>query len=418
MRERAGRLAVLAARARMSLYEDAFVSPPHSRAASARPACALLPHPEREDHARVLAALAPELAVLRPDSLAELEALRAPLVRVVMHVGHGTLEEIGWLGRILAARPGWTVLGTGPDPSCRAARALLALPQARWLPWPLDLQDFRSLAATPSVPQALASGPSAFPHEHLEVLAGLVAGLERAYALLLDRRSGDEEALATLAREVRNLTHFTRTLGTLAAPPVRGRDEFDLVALLDERLAVLSTGARTQPRLQARTPAGPRSPRFPVRADRATLGRAFETLLQLARLCAGASGTVRVLYAPLDAAELEVQVEFPSGPLAGLSSAELDDANTLCASLPQVWPADLLAARAGLESQGGSLRIEAGSPALVRLRVRLPALSPSAPPAEAAATGPESAPDELAPDEPASPPARPAAAGTPLDPFA
>lgn len=402
----------------MSLCEEAPVSTPHSRAGAARPVCVLLPQPERDDHARVLAALAPELTILRPDSLAELEALRAPFLRVLLHVGHGTVEEIGWLGRILAARPGWSLLGTGPDPSCRAARALLALPQARWLAWPLDLQDFRALAAAPAAAPSLAHAPSAFPREQLDVLAGLVAGLEQAYALLLDRRSGDEEALAAMAQEVKRLTHFTRTLGTLSAPPSRGRDEFDLVALLDEQLAVLSTGARTQPRLQARTPAGPRSPRFPVRADRATLGRAFETLLQLARLCAGASGTVRVLYAPVDGGELEVQVEFPSGPLAGLSGGELDDITTLCGSLPQVWPADLLSARACLESQGGSLRIETAGTGLVRLRVRLPALAPSAPPAGEPAASAGSVAEDAAHSEPAPPPVRPAAAGTPLDPFA
>ena len=394
------------------------MSTPHSRAATARLACAILPHPEREDHARVLAALAPGVEVLRPSSLAELEGLKAPLVRVVLHVGHGTVEEIGWLARILAGRPGWTLFGTGPDPSCRAARALLALPQARWLPWPLDLQDFRTLASAPP-PTAVATSPVVdLPREHVEVLAALVGSLEGAYALLLDRRSGDEEALASVAQSVRRLTHFSRTLGTLSEPPARGRDEFDLVALIDEQLAVLSTGARTQPRLQARTPAGPRSPRFPVRADRAVLGRAFETLLQLARLCAGASGTVRVLYALVEGGELEVQVEFPSGPLAGLSSVALEDVQTLCAQLPQVWSADVLAARACVESQGGSVRIEAASPAQVRLRVRLPALASASPRMESAAPAASDASAAEGSAGPHSVPPRAEAAGTPLDPFA
>ncbi|MBM3989641.1 MAG: hypothetical protein FJ298_01395 [Planctomycetes bacterium] len=398
------------------------MSTPHSRSAAARPACAILPHREREDHARVLAALDPTLVVLRPNSLAELEALRAPLVRVVLHVEHGTAEEIGWLARILASRPGWTLVGTGPDPSCRAARALLALAQARWMPWPLDLQDFRTLACAP-VPSACAPLPELFAREHVEVLSALVGSLEGAYALLLDRRSGDEQALASMAQSVRRLTHFARTLGSLFEPPARGRDEFDLVALIDEQLAVLSTGARTQPRLQARTPGGPRSPRFPTCADRAVIARAFETLLQLARLCAGASGTVRVLYALVEGGELEVQVEFPSGPLAGLSNAALDDVRTLCAPLPQVWSADVLSARVGVESQGGSVRIEAAAPAQVRLRVRLPALAPTLPRAESAApvAGDVPALESGAGKPGAQPQAAPPRAenaGTPLDPFA
>ncbi|MBM3989112.1 MAG: hypothetical protein FJ294_14285 [Planctomycetes bacterium] len=393
------------------------MSTPHSRSAAPRPACAILPHREREDHARVLAALDPALVVLRPNSLGELEALRAPLVRVLLHVDHGTAEEIGWLARILASRPGWTLFGTGPDPSCRAARALLALAQARWMPWPLDLQDFRTLARAPLQFQAV-QGPEILAREHIELLTALVGSLEGAYALLLDRRGGDEQALASMAQSVRRLTHFARTLGSLFEPPARGRDEFDLVALLDEQLAVLSTGARTQPRLQTRTPGGPRSPRFPVCADRAVLARAFETLLQLARLCAGASGTVRVLYAPVEGGEFEVQLEFPSGPLAGLSAAALEDVRTLCTPLPQVWAADILAARVGVESQGGSVRIEAAPPAQVRLRVRLPVLAPPTPRAEMASAA---ASDATAVETSAAPhaaPPRAETAGTPLDPFA
>ncbi len=410
--ERGLRLPESTAFARIALSEESGLNPSPAPAALR---CALLPFAERELHARVLAALAPEVQLELPGSLLELEALPADARSVLVHVDHWACEEIGSLGRILAVRPRWRLCCTGPDPSGRVARALLALPGARWLPWPLTLQEFHTLLA-PQEPSSHAVPRSdGMTADHVETLGALVVRLEGAESALRDRAPGDEVALAALRDEVRRLGHFARTLALLAAPPERGADEFDLVALLDEQLATLTTGARTAERLSARTASGPRSPRFLVRADRPLLARAFETLLGLARRCAGPGGTVRVLYVPLEGERLEVRVEFPAGALAGLGAAGLADPRAVAARIPELWPADLAAAQAAIESQGGRLSLEARPEGLVRSAVLLSAAAEvsAAPPAAAVPSETASTPPASAPLPPA-----PAAHRSALDPFA
>ncbi len=399
-------------RARIALSEELPLQPSPSRPAVAPARCALLPFGERELHARVLAALGAEVQLELPASLAELETLSTEAWTVLVHVDHWACEEIGSLGRILAARPRWRLVCTGPDSSGRVARALLALPMARWLPWPLTLQEFRTLLAPREASDSAPRPGEGLGVDHVATLGALVVRLENAESELRDRAPGDETALAALRDEVRRLGHFARTLALLATPPERGDSEFDLVALLDEQLATLTTGARTAERLSARTPSGPRSPRFVVRADRALLARAFETLLGLARRCAGPGGTVRVLYLPLEGSRLEVRVEFPAGPLAGLGAAGLADPRAVAARISELWPADLAAARAALESQEGQLALEARPEGHVRAAVTLSAAAElregAVAPVEAPSTPPSAPPPVPAPAGP----------GSPLDPFA
>lgn len=399
---------------------ESGLNPSPANPGTAAHRCALLPFAERELHARVLAALAPEAQIELPDTLPELEALPADARAVLVHVDHWACEEIGSLARILAARPRWQLCCTGPDPSGRVARTLLALPGARWLPWPLTLQEFRTLLAPQETAPQPAPRADAMTADHVETLGALVARLESAESALRDRAPGDESALAALHNEVRRLGHFARTLALLAAPPERGADEFDIVALLDEQLATLSTGARTAERLSARTASGPRSPRFLVRADRGLLARAFETLLGLARRCAGPGGTVRVLYVPLEGERLEVRVEFPAGALAGLGAAGLADPRAVAARIPELWPADLAAAQAAVASQGGRLTLEARPEGLVRSAVYLSAAAEVPPAPTAAAAPPESSstPPASAPPPPAPAAHGSAAHGSALDPFA
>lgn len=392
-------------------------------------AIALAQFPGGDELARILAALSPATRVLSLGSLDELAGSPERELRLVLHVDHVPLEEIGWLRRILAERPGWSLCCTGADAGVRNARALLGLPRSRWFAWPLDLQDFRSLCA-PTEPLGGGAAPG-LGREHVAALVELAAGMEQAFAAV--RGGQGTAALESLAIEVRRLSHYTRTLGGLVEPPTRGTEPCDLVALLDEQLATLTAHGRGGPRFQPAPTSALRSFQCVVRADRQAISVAFETLLHIARRCAGQGETVRVAYTPLPAGELEVRIEFPAGPLAGLSPEELSSSEATSRRLPELWPGELEAAGAFLRSQGGSLRLTelpAGQLAIlarfssVEVRSGAPGgASPTAAPAAAPATSGTLAPapraasrskGEAAAER--SPGSRPAPAGD--DPFA
>ena len=369
-------------------------------------AIAVAQFPGGDELARILGALSPQTRVLSLGSLDELAGLAERELRLVLDVDHVPLEEIGWLRRILADRPGWTLACTGTGTRGPAARALLALPRSRFLPEPLDLQDFRALCLRPEGP--FTTGP--LGPEHVGALTEITGAMEQAFGALRGGPAGTA-ALEPLALELRRLVHYTRTLGGLVRPPARGSEAFDLVALLDEQLAALTAQGRSGgPRFQPAQSGLARSFQCFVRADRSAISVAFETLLHIARRCAGQGETVRVAYTPFAGGDLEVRIEFPAGPLAGLANEELASARALLERLPELWPGELEAAGAFLASQGAQMRMVATQGPQVAVLARFPAVevrsAPAAsvaPQAPAAATpAPSAAPAPTAP-----PPATP-----------
>jgi hypothetical protein len=368
---------------------------------------AAVPFPGHADLVAVLAALAPKAQARALGDLDQITELPVTSGRLIVDADHLATEDIGWVRRILAARPGWTVVCTGRDAGARNARSLMAFEGARWLGWPPSLEDLRALAAPPRASALAASAPSAsaepapgFAREHVAVLADISQRLELAFAALREGGRLPEADLESPSVELRRLLRFTRTLSCLVSPPPRGDEKFDLAALIDEQLAALTLRARKGPRFQPRAPQEGRSVEFVVQADRAALALAFESLLQLARHCAGQGETVRVVYAVPQPGELSVSIDFPAGPLERLSSEQLADPAVLRERLPELWPSDLSAAAAIIASQGGGLQIQSPAssqgPGQISLVVRLPGVraAPPSPPSARQAPTARSGPDD------------------------
>lgn len=388
-------------------------------------AIAVVPFPGHAELVAVLAALAPKAQVRALRDLDALVELSGAQGRLVVDVDHVALEDIGWVKRILAARPGWSVVCTGRDAGARNGRALLAVESSRWLSWPPSLDDLRALTTAPRAlaapvtqPAPAAAGPSAGPvaastppasssppsassaggvsgsasgsgstsgsgpalgREHVAVLADISQRLELAFAALRESGRLSEPEMESPSIELRRLLRFTRTLSCLVSPPPRGDEEFDLAALIEEQLAALTLRARKGPRFQPRASQEGRPVEFVVKADRAALALAFEALLQLARHCAGQGETVRVVYATPQPSELSVRIEFPAGPLERLTNEQLADPAVLRDRLPELWPSDVSAAAAILASQGGQLQIHSGPNGHVTLLARLTGVRSQAP---------------------------------------
>mgnify|MGYP001608912519 CR=1 FL=1 len=294
--------------------------------------------------------------------------------RLIVDAEHVSGEDIGWIRRILAGRPGYELVVVGNDAGARAARALLGLARARWLALPPDLDQLMELVsgtaasagvgasttvAAPIASGALATlvtpaapaapGPVAafgIAREQVALLADIAQRMELAFAALRESGRLTDADLESPSIEIRRLLRYTRTLSCLLSPPPRGDEQFDLAGLVEEQLAALTLRGRKGPRFQPRSGESARSVEFLVRADRAAVALAFEALLQLARHCATAGETVRVVYTPRGTSELLIAIEFPAGPLAGLTSEKLADAAVLRERLPELGPNDLAASAA------------------------------------------------------------------------
>lgn len=226
--------------------------------------------------------------------------------------------------------------------------------------------------ATGSVPPPQAISLTV-GRDQVAVLADISQRLELAFLAL--RESGRVSApdLEGPQVELRRLLRFTRSLACLAAPPPRGADEFDVAAVIEELLATLTLRGRRGPRFQPGAGSGGKAAvEFVVRADRAALTMAFETVLAVARLCSSSGDTVRVAYTPINGSAVAIQVEFPAGPLIGIDPERLLDVGLLRERLPELGPNELAAAGAIVRSQGGEMDFATPSAGQLAVRMRLP----------------------------------------------
>ncbi|HVS09175.1 MAG TPA: hypothetical protein VMS76_04805, partial [Planctomycetota bacterium] len=338
--------------------------------------------------------------------------------------------------------PGWKLVLVGQDAGRQTARSVLALPRTRWLAWPPDLDQLHELArgpvgrvgseraagppprepppqgplseAEPPVeiprppvrspraarepaqelpppapprrepaieppPRARAESAPAIPHlrEQIAVLADIAQRLELSFGALRETKRAPEGELEGMALELRRLLRFTRALSHLASPQGQDGERFELGALVEEELAALTLKARRAPRLSWRG-----SGKLWVRADRVAFTMALESLLVLARACAGVGETVRVEAGAGLSDDLWIRIDFPAGPLAGIDPEKVLDPVVLAERLREIGVEEIGAAIAILRAQGGELSAYASPGEHLLLQIRMP-LAP--PPAEARA---------------------------------
>ena len=282
-------------------------------------------------------------------------------------------EDIGFVRRFLAANPGWELVVLGRDAGTRVARALLALDRVRWLNLPPDLDQMRELARAPRSDERAPAEPTPRPEEprapalgdYLGPLSDMVQRVD--LSLGLARASASPESLESPTEEVGDLRQMTRMLKRVAAPPPVGAEVFDAGELFEERLA---SAAIQSPRELRFLPRGERGHR--VQADRGALAEALSILLALARGCAAPDGVVRAPYEALGDGSLRLALEFPEGPLAGADLRELLRPGGAADRVPGLGAADLPAALAVIQSQGGVLHLERGPAGHLRAELRLP----------------------------------------------
>jgi len=389
--------------------------------------------PHQRELCAVLDALAPGCARAVRDLYADFgDGARAATTRALLLLDgdHVSVEDIGWIRRLLATGRLSTVVVMGTDPSDGVVRRLRQSPAVSWAPWPPDLDELRRLASpsafAPAAPTPAAEAsratelssapgetatdgrpledvtltpfvPAAPPLPHsvsltvgrdqVAVLADITQRLELAFLALRESKHVPEADLESPQIELRRLLRFTRSLACLAAPPPRGADEFDVAAVIEELLATLTLRGRRGPRFQPGAASGGKAGvEFLVRADRAALTLAIETVLAVARLCSSTGDTVRVAYTPLDTSAVAIQFEFPSGPLSGVAPEQLLDVALLRERLPELDPNELAAAGAIVRSEGGEMEFATASEGRLAVVLRLP-IERRATPARAPRTG-------------------------------
>ena len=355
--------------------------------------------------------------------LAELLSGASVAGHLVLDADHLPAEDIGFLRRFLARHPGWELVLVGQDAGRQTARTVLALPRTRWLAWPPDLEQLHELARgpvgsvsgegamaqeppprsepqveipRPAVPSArearepatqppLARAPSeraaepaseaasqvrpAIPHlrEQVAVLADIAQRLELSFGALRETKRAPEGELEGMALEMRRLLRFTRALSHLTSPQGEGGERFELGALIEEELAALTLKARRAPRLTWRG-----SGKLWVRADRVAFTMALESLLVLARACAGVGETVRVEAGAGLSDDLWIRIDFPAGPLAGIDPEKVLDPLVLSERLREIGVEEVGAAIAILRAQGAELSAYASPGEHLLLQIRMP----------------------------------------------
>jgi hypothetical protein len=288
----------------------------------------------------------------RPHGLEDLEELLS------MRPAEGTLildcervpaEDIGFVRRFLERRPEWRLVVLGDEASDRRARGLLALPRARWLAWPPDLEQIAALLGAAPAGGALPESP-----------------VEHARAPRMEREG----------------------TSTARVEPA----EVDVGALLQELLAAAALGEEGGPRTLFRCDRP-----IVLRRARSTLAPGLTDLLALARRCAGKEGVVSAQVDPTaaDSGDARIRFEFPRGELPEVDLGTLLDRGSGGSS---VLASEIEAARRGaalLRAQGCKIKLEPRRPDRVRLELEI-AGEPSARAAAEPAARPRKAEDPFA----------------------
>jgi hypothetical protein len=368
-----------------------------------------------------LAALLQALGAEPAGTLAEagdLVELPAGAVRLVWDVDTLAQEDLGFLRRHVARAKGGELVLVGDDVTRRSMRMLLRGNQARFLPWPPDIEDLRALAGASghSSPVARAAAPrhpaAAAPAEDDElsqiedILAGGaapsaaavrrpaeepvpatrtvpatrleppppyfkdqvadLADIAQRIQLSLDgATNGKGETIERVGQEVERLVQFTRTLGYLVSPPTPGAQTFDLSEMVEVFLAG--------------TPKTPESPRLlfrgggelPVRSDRALLSQALDAFVFLAQSCAAKGEIVRLQTRP-DGESCVLTIQFPPGPLADLEPERILQPYGLRRVVPKLGPNALAAATGIIAGQGGRALLERAGQGRLGWMIELP----------------------------------------------
>ncbi|MFT5051257.1 MAG: hypothetical protein ACI8QZ_002668 [Chlamydiales bacterium] len=148
-----------------------------------------------------LAVLPQLLGALRPDptwevrALGDVEELFGPIQSqgcLVLDCDQLDLEDLGFVRRFMDRNGGWDLILTGADSTARTSKRLMGQARARWMDWPLDVDQIASLwvprtmpphqgsvapvAPSRPIPQVPPPGPARFTPRGLG-LSGSVPGL-------------------------------------------------------------------------------------------------------------------------------------------------------------------------------------------------------------------------------------------------
>ncbi len=354
-----------------------------------------------EELAALLHALGAEAAgtLAEPGDLVELEP---GAVRLVWDIDTLAQEDLGFLRRHVARAQGGELVLVGDDATRRSMRSLLRGHNARFLPWPPDIEDLRALAgpaghAVPGVrtpapapvpaddelaqiesilsggdaprattrrvespadeapPAAAPAGPARLepPPPYFKDQVADLADIAQRIQLSLEGASSGKggETLERVGQEVERLVQFTRTLGYLVSPPTPGTQTFDLSEMVEVFLASVP-----------KTPEAPRllfrgGGALPVRSDRALLGQALDAFIFLAQSCA-AKGEIVRLQTRAEGDVCVLTIQFPPGPLADLEPERILQPYGLRRTIPKLGPNALAAATGIVAGQGGRALLE------------------------------------------------------------
>lgn len=296
-------------------------------------------------------------------------------------------EDVGFVRRFLERQPGWELVSFGADAGRSTARRLAALPRARFLPWPPDLDQLRALARArrgapgDDVHPAAAGAPGAGVG-----LDALLSGAPPARSRGVGPRDASRARSAAAARAAGAGPLRLVPSGAPAAAAgkasvgaaagaerlgPRGRERFDLDGVLEETLAVLALRHPNGPRVRYR-PAGGDDGAL-VQGDRGALAAALETLLVLARASGSADDVVRLQTARAPGGEVALSIEFPRDERLASGPLDLDALEQLDLTWAALEPGRLTRARELLEGQEGALALDGGEPDALAFACRLPA---------------------------------------------